>query len=105
MPSMWLGGTPSERVSPRRRPGHLLRVEYRGGQGGGRSGEPKEVVEPETEVSPKAMALEPTQGQPILSWEALLQAAAKVAGAPSEPEHLRSRRHPVFMYFRFMVTR
>ena len=59
-----------------------------GGQGSGRPSDPKGAGsgEPETEVSPKAMVMEPTQGQPILSWEALLQAAAKVAGAPSEPK-------------------
>ena len=41
--------------------------------------------EPESETSPKATAtVQPAQGQPVLSWEALLQAAAKVAGVPPE---------------------
>ncbi|CAE7460417.1 TY5A [Symbiodinium sp. CCMP2456] len=41
--------------------------------------------EPESETSPKSVAsIEPAQGQPVLSWEALLQAAAKVAGVPPE---------------------
>ena len=47
----------------------------------------KAQVEPEGESSP-AKASDPTvaQGQPILSWEALLQAAAKVAGASPATE-------------------
>ena len=42
-------------------------------------------AEPEGESSP-AKAADPAvaQGQPVLSWEALLQAAAKVAGMPPE---------------------
>ena len=45
-------------------------------------------TEPEGETSPaKTGEPEVTAGQPVLSWEALLQAAAKVAGAvPSEPK-------------------
>ena len=42
----------------------------------------RSVLEPEGEASPKSInAIEVTQGQPVLSWESLLQAAAKVAGA------------------------
>ena len=41
--------------------------------------------EPESETSPKAIAsVETAPGQPVLSWETLLQAAAKVAGVPPE---------------------
>ena len=42
-------------------------------------------AEPEGEFSPaKAAEVSVAQGQPVLSWEALLQAAAKVAGMPPE---------------------
>ena len=44
----------------------------------------RNAVEPESETSPKAVAsIETAQGQP-LTWEAILQAAAKVAGVPPE---------------------
>ncbi|CAE7217667.1 GIP [Symbiodinium sp. CCMP2592] len=44
-------------------------------------------LEPEGEVSPVAAADGVLHGQPVLSWEALLQAAAKVAAAsPAEPK-------------------
>ena len=50
---------------------------------GGRSPQAhRSSVEPEGETSPKAVnAIEVAPGQPVMSWEALLQAAAKVAGA------------------------
>ncbi|CAE7228639.1 RE1, partial [Symbiodinium sp. CCMP2456] len=47
----------------------------------------RNVLHAEQKIIDSETALQSQRGQPILSWEALLQAAAKVAGAaPSEPK-------------------
>ena len=44
-------------------------------------------TEPESETSPKTVAaVDATPGQPVLSWEALVQAAAKIASPATEPK-------------------
>ena len=61
-------------------------------QGGAEAGRPSDARtgasnEPESETSPKTVAaVDATPGQPVLSWEALLQAAVKIASPATEPK-------------------